>query len=217
MKNIPVFTTENGAASLILKEIPYSQAAYIQIQDTLEPEKLLSECVDFCRAVGAEVVFAANHPYLERYSFHAAIWQMVRAREGLADTDAALFPVTEQTLEAWRELYNRRMADVPNASYMTAADARQMLNRGDGYFVHRGETLLGIGMASGERIDAVVSAQPGAGQEIVLALNHALSGERITLEVASSNERAVRLYERLGFLKTTEISVWYRVFPADVS
>lgn len=211
MKNIPVFTTENGAASLILKEIPYSQAAYIQIQDTLEPEKLLAECVDFCRAVGAERIFAANHPYLERYSFHTAIWQMVRSREGLTDTDAALFPVTEQTLEAWRELYNRRMADVPNASYMTAADARQMLNRGDGYFVHRGEILLGIGMASGERIDAVVSAQSGAGQAVVLALNHALSGERITLEVASANERAVRLYEHMGFIPAQELSRWYRV------
>ncbi len=216
MKNIPVFTTENGAASLIVKEIPYSKTAYIQIQDTLEPEKLLAECVDFCRAVGAEQIFAANHPYLARYPFHTAIWQMVRSRQGLAETDAALFPVTEKTLEIWRGVYNQRMAKVPNFSYMAAADAGQMLQRGDGYFVHRGEVLLGIGMASGACINAVVSVQPGAGQEVVLTLNHALSGEQILLEVASTNEKAVRLYQRLGFLKTAEKSIWYRVFSADM-
>ena len=36
-------------------------------------------------------------------------------------------------------------------------------------------------------------------------------GGQITLEVASTNERAIRLYERLGFVKTREINRWYRV------
>ena len=53
MKDIPVFTTENGAASLILGEIPYRGQAYIRIQDSLEPESLLKECVSFCRMCGA--------------------------------------------------------------------------------------------------------------------------------------------------------------------
>ena len=43
MKDIPVFTTENGAASLILREIPYQQSAYIILRDTREPEKLTAE------------------------------------------------------------------------------------------------------------------------------------------------------------------------------
>ena len=41
MKDFPVFTTEYGVASLILKEIPYQGTAYITLQDSLEPEKLL--------------------------------------------------------------------------------------------------------------------------------------------------------------------------------
>ncbi len=35
--------------------------------------------------------------------------------------------------------------------------------------------------------------------------------QQSTLEVASSNEKAIRLYERLGFLKTARVSEWYRV------
>ena len=60
MKDFPVFTTENGVASLVLKEIPYRRCAYIILRDSLEPEALLAECISFCRACGAERVFAAR-------------------------------------------------------------------------------------------------------------------------------------------------------------
>ena len=214
MKNIPVFTTEYGVASLILKEIPYREEAYIRLQDAYEPEKLLLECLGFCRAAGAQHVYAAGHACLEKYPLHTAIYKMTANRSSLDDTACALFPVTEQTLEQWRDIYNSRMATVANASYMTETDGRKMLQDGDGYYIHKKGVLLGIGKASGERIDAVISCVPGAGSEVVLALNHALSGEKICLEVASANKRAVALYEQMGFIKTEELSHWY--FVSDV-
>ena len=33
----------------------------------------------------------------------------------------------------------------------------------------------------------------------------------MTLEVSSTNEKAIRLYEKLGFVKTREIRRWFRV------
>ena len=48
MKDFPVFTTQYGAASLIMKEIPYQKNAYVIIRDSLEPEKLIAECPDLC-------------------------------------------------------------------------------------------------------------------------------------------------------------------------
>lgn len=212
MRDIPVFTTENGVASLIFKEIPYSQTAYVRIQDSMAPEEFRKECADFCRAVGAEKIYATGHPFLEKYPFHTAIRELTRPLEGLQDTDAALFPVTEQTLERWREIYNAAMANVPNASYMTQQDAQKMLQRGDGYFVHKSEQLLGIGMAARDRIDAVVSCIPGAGETVMLALTHALSGERILLQVASTNIPACKLYSRMGFIPIKELSRWYQIF-----
>ena len=214
MKNISVFTTQYGVASLILKEIPYRGEAYIKIQDSNEPEKLLKECWDFCRAVGAQRIYASGHCWLEKYPLHTSIYKMAAVRDALPDTDAALMPVTDKTLEQWRTIYNNRMADVANASYMTESDARKMLADGDGYFVHRRESLLGIGKASGDRIDAVISCVSGAGYDVVLALNHALSCDQVQLEVASANRRAVALYERIGFIKTAEISTWH--FISDV-
>lgn len=211
MKNIPIFATENGIASLVLKEIPYYGTAYIKIQSTLEPEKLMEECVAFCKMAGAEQIFATGHSYLEQYPVHTRICRMSILKESLEQTDALLFPVTDETVVAWQELYNSRMADVANASYMDRSDCKKMIADGDGYFVHRDGVLLGIGKAADNEIDAVVSAVPGMGQTVVLALAGALQSDKVTLTVADTNDRAVRLYERMGFVKTEEISVWYRV------
>lgn len=212
MRDIPLFTTENGVASLALHQIPYSAEAYITIQDTREPEAFLKECCDFCRAVGAEHIYASNHPNLETYPLYTAVCRMCRLREGLPETDAALFPVQQQTLEQWRDIYNEKMRSVPNARYMSLSDAQEQLVKGNGYFVHRGESLLGIGIASGDTIEAVASLIPGAGCDIVLALCNALSGEQVNLVVASENHKAVRLYQKLGFIQTEELEKWYEIF-----
>ena len=211
MRDFPVFTTEYGVASLILREVPYQGAAYITIQDSMEPEKLLEECVDFCRVCGAEQVYATGHEVLERWPLYTAMLELRCLREGLPDTDAALWPVQEETLGCWREIYNRKVKKVPNGAWMTEADGRDMLKKGDGYFIHRGEALLGIGRASGDRIDWVASTVPGGGREVVAALAHALTEDIAVLTAASANEKAIRLYESLGFVKNRELSRWYRV------
>ena len=81
MRDFPVFTTEHGVASLVFHEIPYKGIAYITLQDTLQPDKLLQDCVEFAVAAGAEKIYAKGHPYLESYPLHTAIWKMRRLRE----------------------------------------------------------------------------------------------------------------------------------------
>ena len=71
--------------------------------------------------------------------------------------------------------------------------------------------MLGIGIARGDKIEAIASAKPGAGETVLLTLCSALFSENIVLEVASNNERAIRLYERVGFLKTEQLRTWYDV------
>ena len=147
MLDIPMFTTENGAASLILKEIPYSEAAYIKIHSSQAPEALLEECVSFCRMAGAENIYASGHVILEKYPFHTAILEMCCPVGSIPETDAALFPLQDKTLEIWRELYNRRMKNVPNFSFMSVLDGKKLIAKGGGYFVHKSGELLGIGIA----------------------------------------------------------------------
>lgn len=211
MRDIPVLTTSSGVASLTLKEIPYKGIAYIRLQDTLEPEFLLKECVDFCRMAGAEHVYATGHEILRRYPLHTAVIQMSCARDCLPQTDAALFPVLDNTLQEWMDIYNRTMENVPNSATMTIGDGQDLLKTGDGYFVHRDDVLLGIGKASCNKIDVVVSLIPGSGRDVLLALCNALADDRVTVEVASANTRAIHLYQRLGFIQTAEIARWYKI------
>jgi GNAT superfamily N-acetyltransferase len=210
MKDIPMFTTDNGVASLVLKEIPVRSVAYVKLITSQNPEALLGECVDFCRACGAEAVFASGDPCLAAFPLVAVLIEMTAS--GLAQTDAAVFPVTEETVGRWRQIYNERMANVPNAAYMTAQDEKRFLGDGDCYFVHKAGTLLGIGKASGDTIELVAGVQPGAGQDVTLALASVLTEERVRLTVARENKRAVRLYERLGFSAVQEVSRWYKIF-----
>ena len=59
LKDIPVFDTETGVSTLVLKEIPYKQIAYVKVQ-SVQPgglEAHLHECVSFRseeRRVGKE-------------------------------------------------------------------------------------------------------------------------------------------------------------------
>lgn len=211
MKDIPVFTTEHGAASLFLREIPYRKRAHIKLQATQEPEKLLEECISFCRACGAEWCDAAGNDFLEKYPLITAIVAMQCEKAAIPETDVCLFPVTENTVSKWLDIYNERMADVPNAAFMDSADGRELLKSGDGYFVHRNGDLLGIGKAAGDFIDTVISVKPGAGETVARALASVLTEDTVRLWVASANTRAVRLYERMGFVPVKELSRWYRV------
>lgn len=211
MKDIPVFTTENGVASLTFKEIPYTAKAYVTIHSTVDPEAFIRECADLCRAAGAQNVYARGHSALEVYPFHTAIIAMSCLRSELPETDAALFPVQPETLHRWREIYNEKMRNVPNAAYMSLADGEKLCRQGSAYFVHRGEALLGIGVASGGQINAIASVQPGAGRDVLLALSNALSDDAVRVEVASENMRAVRLYEQLGFVPAEELARWYKI------
>ena len=209
MKDFPVFTTEYGVASLILREIPYQGIAYVFIRDSLDPEKLLEECVSFCRMCGAETILAKGHDYLEKYPLYAILWEMRCEVSSLTQSDASLFPVQEKTLEEYRRIYNRKIGKVPCGAWMTEKDGKEMLEKGSGYFIHRNGSLLGIGMVDGNEIPWVASVQPGAGRDIVCALAGLSTDSTVTLTVASGNEKAIRLYEALGFVKTREISRVY--------
>ena len=215
MRDFPFFNTEFGVASLVLKEIPYQGTAYIILRDASDPEKLLAECVDFCRVCGAEAVYATGHEILERYPFYTAMWLMRCEANTLPDTDASLFPVQENTLEQWQRIYNEKVRCVPNGAWMTQKDAQKMLEDGTGYFVHRGGTLLGIGKVSGCEIQWVASVVSGGGKDVVCALAHAVWADSLELTVASENSKAVRLYESLGFVRAQEISRWYNVYKTN--
>ena len=219
MRDFPIFTTDYGVSSLTLREIPYGKQAYICIRD-VQPEffaEHLRECVSFCVMAGAERIYAAGHLRLEEYPLHTAVTEMRMDAHSDAQKMASLFPVTKETAGRWRQVYNEKMRGVDNARTLEARDEKQLEESSGTYFVHDNGTLLGIGWLEDHKILAVAAAQPGAGERVMHTLFSMLEGETVTLEVASTNSRAIRLYERMGFVATREISRWYCVHPAQKS
>lgn len=214
MRDFPLFTTEYGVASLILKEIPYKKQAYVHIRDVQKDffAENLAECVSFCRMCGAEQVFAAGHEQLDAYPLYTKVLEMRTDAWVDRKQMANLFPVTEATVSRWRRICNERMAGVDNAGTLESREEAKILESGGAYFVHDNGTLLGIGWLEDTRLLAVAAVEKGAGERVMHTLMSLVEGATMTLEVASTNERAIRLYERLGFVKTGEIIRWYRVF-----
>ena len=213
LKDIPVFDTETGVSTLILKEIPYKQVAYVKVQ-SVQPDGLrehLRECVSFCRMCGAERVLASGHEELDAWPLHSSIIPMARLLGACDDPGANLFPVTEQTVQNWRAIYNKKMSAVDNAATLTARDEKEIL-AGGAYFVHEAGELLGIGWMKGSEVSCIAAVKPGAGERVLRTLMTLADSDRVHLEVASSNTRALRLYERMGFLQTGEPRKWYAVY-----
>ena len=213
MKDFPVFSTETGVSSLILKEVPYRETAYIHIQD-VQPDGFgvhLKECVSFCRMVGAEKVYAAGRDELVEYPTYMQLLEM----RGTAWVDQSkicnLFPVTEGTVTEWRRIYNQSMRGVDNAQTLEQRDEEKIIASVGAYFIHDNGRLLGIGWMEDTKLLAVAAVVRGAGERLMHTLMSLVEGADMTIEVASTNEKAIRLYEKMGFLKSREIACWYDV------
>jgi len=211
MKDFPVFTTEFGIASLTPREIPYRGEAFILIQDTLQPEELLRECVSFCKMCGAEKIYARGHEIVEGYPLHCIVYEM----RGTARVDESkvenLWPVTEVTIGQWREFMNEKMRPVDNSGTLEKKGEQEILNSSGAYFVHHNGELLGAGWLIENELLLVASAKPGAGERVCHTLFSLIPDQEVKLDVVSTNTRAIRLYEKLGFLRTAEQRRWYRV------
>jgi GNAT superfamily N-acetyltransferase len=207
-----MFDTETGVSTLILKEIPYKQVAYVKVQ-SVQPDGIgehLRECVSFCRMCGAERVLASGHEGLEQWPVFCSVTTMALGLPATMEYGANLFPVTEATVGQWRSIYNERMGPVDNAATMTARDEKQIL-AGGAYFVHEDGELLGIGWMKGSELLCIASVKPGAGERVTKTLLTLADGDRVTLDVASTNRRAIRLYERMGFVPVAQKAKWYQI------
>ena len=211
MKDFPMFTTDFGVASLILKEVPYRGEAYIIIQDTQQPEELLRECISFCRLCGAEKIYARGHELVENYPLHCAVYEM--RGEALVDETMVenLWPVTEETVSHWRQMMNERMRNVDNAGTLEKKDEQEILHSGGAYFVHSGGELLGVGWIAEGELRLLASCKAGAGERVCQTLFSIVPNQQIRLDVASTNKRAISLYKKLGFIPVAEHRRWYKV------
>ena len=208
MKDIPVFSTNNGVATIALQQIPYTGFAHITVHSSMDLHAFLKECVEFCRAVGAARILACGHSQLVKFPVFTRILHMqMPVPENTFH--AYLFPVTETSLDHWLNIYNTAMASVSNAVILSRQMGKEILKKGTAYYVHDGSEVLGIGIVDDDTVQAIVSCRKGAGECVMKTLCGAVCGDTVRVEVAENNMSAMKLYERMGFVATNISKTWY--------
>ena len=210
-----MFTGAHGVATLVLKEIPWSGCGYVIVRSVwTDAEAFLRECLGFCRACGAERVYAsweceslpAEHAY--------DMVQMERPKAGLPlGGPVELEVLTKENATEFLQVYDRCFRDVPNAASYGQRDIARLLGEDTAYLVRREGVCAAIAEISKEGLEAVavLPEHHGLGYDVTLAVLPMVPSKTLRLKVASTNERAVALYARLGFAETAILSRWWNV------
>ena len=219
MNNIPDFTAQGGTATLILREIPISGKAYVLLRTVLpgQGENLVAECASFCRMCGAEQIFAAwedgELPFLspayDIYLLHVAKSALPEGRP------VNLTPMTPENDAIYQRIYNRCFFHVSHALSYDRGQIARIYREGQKAFLalDADDKPYGIGELHGDELAAiaVLPKYRGMGTDLAVSLLQLCPGEDLSVTVASDNEAAMHLYEKLGFHLSGIESRWFQV------
>lgn len=217
MKNIPMFTSSYGLATLILKEIAWNGRAYVLIRSVWNDQTaaLLDECRSFCRAVGAEEIYASWDAE-ELPAEHA--WDMIdmacpKSALPAPRQTVELEQATPETAEDYLRIYNQCFRDVPAAASYDRKSLEPLYGEELIWLAKVHGQYAAVAEISKEGLEgiAVLPEFRGLGYDLAAAVLRMVPSTEVRLKVASTNVRARRLYDRLGFAETGISRRWYRL------
>lgn len=219
MNNIPVFTGQGGTATLILREIPISEKGYVLLRTVLpgQEQALSAECASFCRMCGAKEVFVSWAEGALDFLPHAYdIYRLHVEKSALPEGKPVhLAPMTPANDSVYQRIYNRCFFPISHAlSYDRGQIQRIYRERQSAYLALTDQHQpYGIGELHGNELAAVavLPKYRGMGTDLTLALLNRCPGEDLSVTVASDNDAAMHLYEKLGFHLAGVESRWFRV------
>ena len=217
MKNIPMFTSSYGLATLILKEIAWNGRAYVLVRSVWNDQiaALLDECRSFCRAVGAEEIYASWDAE-ELPAEHA--WDMIdmacpKSALPAPRQTVELEQATPETAEDYLRIYNQCFRDVPAAASYDRKSLEPLYGEDLIWLAKVRGQYAAVAEISKEGLEgiAVLPEFRGLGYDLALTVLPMVPRKTVQLKTATVNERAIRLYERLGFVRTGVISRWWKL------
>lgn len=216
MKDIPMFTGQHGLASLVLKEVAVTGRAYVLVRAVWNGQTaaFLQECRQFCRAVGAKAVYA-SYELEELPAVHA--YDMLAMEVKKADLPVGrpveLEPLTTENGQVFLDIYNSCFRDVIGAATYDRQDLQRLYDTDCAFLGKKDGVYAGIAEISKEGLEgiAVLPEYRGLGFDLSLAVLPMVPRAVIRLKVASTNDRALALYHRLGFAQTGPVSRWWSI------
>lgn len=216
MKNIPLFTSSYGLATLILREISWNGRAYVLVREIWhDGAALLEECRAFCLAVGAREVYAAwaegfeTLPAAHAYDMLA----MSCPKAALPVESLPLEPLSRENADAYLEIYQRCFRDVPSAASYDHKSLEPLYGEDLAWLVPVAGGYGAIAEISKTGLEgiAVLPEHRGLGYPLAATVLQMVPSPVVHLRVASTNHRALALYCRLGFTEDAPARPWYRL------
>lgn len=216
MKDIPMFTGQYGLASLILKEIAVSGRAYVLVRSVWngQTHAFLQECRDFCRAVGAQTVYASYEnedlPAVHAYDMLTMETEKAKLPQG---KPVKLEPLTPENGEVYLDIYNACFREVIGAASYGKQDLQRLYDKDCAFLAKVDGSYAAVAEISEEGMEsiAVLPQYRGSGYDLSLTVLPMVPRKTIRLKVASTNERAISLYRRLGFAQTGVAGRWWKL------
>lgn len=215
MKDIPIFTGAHGVATLILSQIPWSGCGYVMVRSVWDDAKaFLDECLGFCRACGAEAVYAswetAELPAPHGYD----MVQLRMEKSALPQGEPlALEDLTEENAADFLYIYNTCFLPIANAAAYGKKDIERLMGEETAYLVKQDGEYAAIAEISREGLEAVavLPQYRGLGYDLCRTVLEKVPSTVLKLKTASTNTRALALYRRLGFGDEQITSRWWRL------
>ncbi len=216
MKDIPMFTGTHGIASLVFREIAVTGRAYAVVRSVWNGQTaaFLQECLDFCRAGGAEEVYAAYGTEDLPAAHGWDMLRMEREKAGLpAGKPVALEGLCPENGQVFLDIYNRCFRDLPGSSVYGAEDLKRLYDTDCAFLAKVDGNYAAIAEISEKGLESIAVLPPyrGLGYDLALAVLPMVPRKTISLKVASTNEKALALYKRLGFQVTDTTERWCRL------
>lgn len=214
MKDIPVFTASNGIATLILREIPHSGRAYVLLRAVwTNPADLLDECCGFCRACGAEEIYAAwdAEELPAQHAYDLLEMTCPKADLPQPTQSVRLVELCPDNGKQYLDIYNRCFQSVPGAQTYGNQDLQRLYGEDLAYLAEVDGQFAGIAEISKDALEGigVLPEFHGLGYHLALEVFARIPSAILHLKVASTNERALSLYDRLGFHVHGVAHRWY--------
>ena len=117
----------------------------------------------------------------------------------------------DSNTETFRTVYNRLCAQIPNAATCTPQEVERIQREERAALAVVEGQIAGLAQWTDGRLEAI-GVEPefhGLGYRLALTVLHRMTTETVELQVSSANQRALALYQRLGFTKTETLSRWY--------
>lgn len=218
MNNIPLFTTAGGIATLILREIPWNGRAYVLVRSVWEGQGtvLLEECRSFCRAAGAQEVYAACHgqeePLPAKPAYTIDTMQCLKQQLPVGKP-VVLEPLTRENSQQYLDIYNSCFRQVPSAASYNRKSLEPLYGEDLAWLARQDGEYAAVAEISTTGLEgiAVLPEYRGLGFDLAAAVLQMVPRPAVELRVASTNERAIALYRRLGFRETGQQKQWYRL------